>query len=91
MYKKETCGHILGHFKNKRYSSKMIKRQDKRFPDGCAGEGMDDLLAAAMGSGAGSMVGSDVMSLVKSGVVSMVRSCVESLVDFTAWGPTGLW
>ena len=50
-----------------------------------------DLLKAAMGSGAGSMVGSDVMSLVKAGVVSMVRSCVESLVDFTAWGPTGLW
>ena len=86
VYKKETCGHILGHFKNKRYSSKMIKRQDKRFLDGCAGEGMDDLLAAAMGSGAGSMVGSGVGSMVGP----VVKSGVVSLVDFAVWGPTGL-
>ena len=48
---------------------------------------MDDLLAAAMGSGAGSMVGSGVGSMVGP----VVKSGVVSLVDFTAWGPTGLW
>ena len=64
----------------------MIKRQDKRFLDGSVGEGMDDLLAAAMGSGAGSMVGSCVGSMVGS----VVKSGVMSLVDFAVWGPTGL-
>ena len=66
---------------------RLLKDRTRGSLDGCVGEGMDDLLAAAMGSGAGSMVGSGVGSMVGP----VVKSGVVSLVDFTAWGPTGLW